>query len=143
MVQILPHVNAALNATAAVLLLIAYVLIKQHKEKAHKWFMIAAFVTSILFLTCYVIYHAQVGEVGSKRFPVTAGAFIRGTYLSILISHILLAAAVPFLAIGSLYYGWRDLRVSHVRIARWTFPIWMYVSVTGVIVYVMLYHIWA
>jgi uncharacterized membrane protein YozB (DUF420 family) len=122
MVQVLPHVNAALNATAAILLLIAYVLIKQQKEKAHKWVMIAAFVTSILFLTCYLIYHAQVGEVGTKRFPVTAGPLMRGTYLSILISHIVLAAAVPFLAIGSLYYGWRDLRASHVQarpLARW------------------------
>jgi len=139
MVHVLPHVNAALNATAAVLLLIAYVMIKQQKEKAHKWTMIAAFVTSIVFLICYVIYHAQVG---SKRFPTDAGSVIRRIYFSILISHVVLAASVPFLAIGSLYYGWRDLRASHVRIARWAFPIWMYVSVTGVIVYVMLYHIW-
>jgi len=143
MVQILPHVNAALNATAAILLFIAYVLIKQQKEKAHKWFMIAAFITSVLFLTCYVIHKAEVGVVGTKRFPVTAGTVIRTTYLSILASHIVLAATVPFLAMAALYYGWRDLRASHVRIARWAFPIWMYVSITGVIVYVMLYHIWA
>jgi uncharacterized membrane protein YozB (DUF420 family) len=139
MYELLPHVNATLNACAAVLLLAGYVLIKAGEEKAHKWAMVAAFNVSILFLACYVVYHLNVG---SKRFPSDVAPWIRAVYLSILASHVVLAATVPFLAVATLYYGFRDLRGHHIRVARWTFPIWMYVSITGVIVYVMLYHVW-
>jgi uncharacterized membrane protein YozB (DUF420 family) len=132
----LPTVNAALNATAAVLLMVGYVFIRRGRIAQHRVCMIAAFVVSTLFLISYLTYHAQAG---SKRF---AGAgTIRTVYLSILLTHTVLAAAVPFLAIITL---WRALAARfdrHVRIARWTLPIWLYVSVTGVIVYLMLYHL--
>jgi uncharacterized membrane protein YozB (DUF420 family) len=132
----LPHVNAALNGTATVLLLAGYVVIKRRHETAHKRLMLTAFAASILFLTCYVVYHAQVGSVKFGR----TGA-IRGVYLAILVSHIVLAAAVPVLASITIVLGLKDRRASHRRLARWTFPIWLYVSVTGVVIYLMLYHL--
>ena len=125
MTPILPTVNAVLNATAAVLLVWGYWLVRHRRVQAHRRVMTAAFVVSCLFLVCYVVYHAQVG---SKRFE-HAGA-IRAVYLSILATHTVLAAAVPVMAI-----------ITHRRIARWTLPIWLYVSVTGVVVYAMLYHL--
>jgi uncharacterized membrane protein YozB (DUF420 family) len=133
----LPTVNALLNATATALLLMGYYLIKRRREQAHKRAMLSAFVVSILFLTCYVIYHVQEGSV---RFtgPTTA-AYV---YYAILIPHILLAATVPVLALLTIYFGLSDQRARHRRIARWTFPIWLYVSVTGVLVYLMLYHLY-
>jgi uncharacterized membrane protein YozB (DUF420 family) len=150
------HVNAALNSLAAVLLLLGLFFIKRGRVDAHKRTMLAAFVVSIAFLACYLWYHAQVGSV---RF--TYPGAVRYVYLSILASHIILAATVPFLAIRQVYLGYRALgccegnlpeperasssalyREKHIRLAKWTFPIWLYVSVTGVIVYVMLYHLW-
>jgi putative membrane protein len=139
MVSTLPHVNAGLNLLATVLLVAGYVLIKQRRETAHKWTMLASFGVSTAFLVCYVIYHISIG--GSRHFPSDAG-FIRWIYLTILVTHIVLAMAVPFLAIGTIYLGLKDLRQKHVKWARWTFPIWLYVSITGVIVYVMLYHLY-
>jgi len=131
----LPAVNAALNGISAVLLVIAYVLILRRRIDAHRRVMIAAFVTSSLFLICYVIYHAQVGSV---RF--TRPGFVRPLYFGILITHVTLAAAVPPLAIITLTRGLQARFDRHRAIARWTLPIWLYVSVTGVLVYVLLYQ---
>jgi putative membrane protein len=132
----LPSVNATLNATAAILLVWGYTLIRRHKKEAHRKVMLGAFATSSLFLICYLVYHFQVGSV---HFPKTGP--IRTVYLSILATHTLLAAAVPPLAIITLNRGLGARFDKHRRIARWTFPIWMYVSVTGVVVYLMLYHL--
>ena len=131
----LPAVNAALNATAAVLLTIAFVLIRKGRIDAHRRTMIAAFATSSLFLICYITYHAQVGSV---RF--TRQGFVRPLYFAILITHVTLAAAVLPLAIITLSRGLKARYDRHRAIARWTLPIWLYVSVTGVLVYILLYQ---
>ena len=131
----LPTVNAALNATAAVLLVWGYLLIRRKRVQMHRKVMLTAFATSSLFLICYIVYHAQVGSV---RFPGTGA--IRTVYLSILGTHTLLAATVPVLAVITLNRGLRGRFDKHRKIARWTLPIWLYVSVTGVVVYLMLYH---
>jgi len=131
----LPAVNAALNATSGVLLLIGWNLIRARRIDLHRRVMIAAFITSSLFLVCYVIYHAQVGSV---RF--TRQGFVRPLYFSILITHVTLAAFVLPLAIVTLSRGLKARYDRHRKIARWTFPIWLYVSVTGVLVYVLLYQ---
>ena len=131
----LPAVNASLNAVSGVLLLIGYALIRARRIAAHRAVMIAAFVASALFLVCYVIYHAQVGSV-----PFQRQGFVRPLYFTILISHIVLAASVPPLAIVTLTRGLKGRYPQHRRIARWTLPIWLYVSVTGVLVYVLLYQ---
>jgi uncharacterized membrane protein YozB (DUF420 family) len=119
------------------LLVAGYVLIKQRREQAHKWTMLACFGVSCLFLGCYLVYHAQVGSV---QFTHTGPA--RVVYFAILISHVVLAALVPFLAIATIYLGLRDRRAAHRRLAWWTFPIWLYVSITGVVVYLMLYQLY-
>jgi uncharacterized membrane protein YozB (DUF420 family) len=134
----LPAVNATLNAISGVLLVIGYVLIRQRRIEQHRKVMIAAFATSTLFLICYVIYHANVG---SK--PFTGQGSIRSIYFFILITHIVLAAFVPPMALITLVRGLRARYDAHARLARWTLPIWLYVSVTGVIVYVMLYQLYA
>jgi putative membrane protein len=132
---VLPTVNAILNATAFVLLLWGYRLIRRKRIDQHRKVMITAFITSCLFLVCYIVYHVQVGSV---RFP-HEGA-IRTVYLTILGTHTALAATVPVLAIITLRRGLTKRYEMHRRIAKWTLPIWMYVSVTGVVVYLMLYH---
>lgn len=140
----LPHVNASLNALAAVLLLAGYLFIRRKNVPAHRNCMIAAFVTSIVFLACYLTYHAarQAAEgVGHTRF--TGVGAIAKIYYGMLISHVVLAAAVPVLAIITLRRAFRGDLVRHRAIARWTLPIWLYVSVTGVLVYFMLYHWYA
>jgi uncharacterized membrane protein YozB (DUF420 family) len=134
-VRDLPAVNATLNTLSALLLVTAYVLIKQRRPVAHRNVMIAALVSSTLFLTSYLVYHAQVGSV---RFPGTG--LPRTVYLTILLTHTVLAAAVPFLAGITVWRAYRKQWTRHVRIARWTLPIWLYVSVTGVVVYWMLYQ---
>ena len=136
MTSILPSVNAVLNATAAVLLVWGYTLIRRRRIEQHRKVMQTAFVVSCLFLVCYLVYHYQVGSV---RFP-KSGA-IKTLYLSILGTHTVLAAAVPVLAIITLRRGLSARFDKHRRIARWTLPIWLYVSVTGVVVYLMLYHL--
>ncbi|MEX2025842.1 MAG: DUF420 domain-containing protein [Pirellulaceae bacterium] len=138
-VHILPHVNASLNALATLLLVLGWALIKLRRERAHKWTMLSCFGVSALFLACYLTYHALAG---SKAFPTTPPALVRYTYYFILITHIVLAATVPVLAIITIRFGLKDQRLRHVRLARWTFPIWLYVSITGVIVYVMLYQLY-
>ena len=130
----LPTLNATLNAISAALLIAGWVFIKSGRISAHKRCLIAAFVTSSLFLASYVTYHAQVG---SKPYPGTGLA--RTLYFSILIPHVVLAAAVVPLAILTLTRGLKRQDDRHRRIARWTMPIWLFVSVTGVIVYLMLY----
>jgi uncharacterized membrane protein YozB (DUF420 family) len=131
----LPAVNASLNAASGILLVIGYALIRARRIELHRKCMIAAFVMSSLFLICYVIYHAQVGSV---RF--TRQGFVRPLYFTILITHVTLAALVLPLAIVTLSRGLKARYDRHRRIARWTFPIWLYVSVTGVLVYVLLYQ---
>jgi uncharacterized membrane protein YozB (DUF420 family) len=129
-------VNAALNATTVVLLVWGYTLIRRKRIAQHRKVMQTAFVVSCLFLVCYLVYHYQVGSV---RFPKTGA--VKTLYLAILGTHTLLAAAVPVLAIVTLRRGRGARYDSHRRIARWTLPIWLYVSVTGVVVYLMLYHL--
>jgi uncharacterized membrane protein YozB (DUF420 family) len=136
MIHALPTVNAILNATAAILLLWGYTLIRRKRIETHRKVMLSAFGVSCAFLVCYLIYHAQVGSVHFAR----TGA-IRTVYLTILATHTVLAAAVPFLAVITLRRGLARRYDKHRRIARWTFPIWLYVSVTGVVVYLMLYHL--
>lgn len=136
-IEQLAEVNATLNALAAVLLVIGWSLIKARHELAHKIAMLSAFAVSVVFLGCYLVYHYQVGSVKFQGPPA-----VRVVYLAILISHIILAAAVPFMAGVTIFYGFADRREKHRRLARWTFPIWLYVSVTGVVIYVMLYHLY-
>ena len=133
----LPALNATLNATSAVLLTIGWFLIRAGRIETHRRFMIAAFSASTLFLISYVVYHAQVG---SRPFPGTG--VMRTIYFSILIPHVVLAAAVLPLALVTLTRGLRRQDDRHRRIARWTLPIWLFVSVTGVLVYLMLYQVY-
>ena len=133
----LPAVNAALNATSGIFLLTGYVLIKKRQINAHRNAMLAAFASSTLFLTSYLVYHYHAG---SRPFPGTGA--IRLVYFAILISHVLLAMAILPLAISTLTKGLRGQYARHKRVAKWTFPLWMYVSVTGVVVYVMLYQMY-
>lgn len=130
----LPTLNASLNALCTVLLVVAYFHIRARRIAQHRKTMLAAFATSMLFLISYVIYHAQVG---SKPYPGTG--IMRTVYLSILIPHVILAATVVPLALVTLRRGLRRDDARHRAIARWTLPIWLFVSVTGVIVYLMLY----
>jgi len=131
----LPAVNATLNGIAAILLVIGYVLIRRRRIAQHRAVMLTAFCTSILFLTSYLVYHAHTG---SKHFPGQGP--IRLFYFGVLLSHTVLAATVPFLAIITLSRGLAARYDRHRAIARWTLPIWLYVSITGVIVYFMLYR---
>ena len=131
----LPALNALLNGTAAVLLVVGWLLIRSGRREAHRRVMLAALAVSAAFLASYLVYHFQVGSV---RFAGTGAA--RGVYFAILISHTLLAAAVPVLALVTLVRALRGRFARHRAIARWTLPIWLYVSVTGVVVYWMLYR---
>jgi putative membrane protein len=131
----LPAVNATLNATAAVLLISGFTLIRSGRRQAHRRVMLAAFTVSVLFLISYLVYHWHVGSV---HYP-HAGA-IRGVYLTILFTHTVLAATVPVLAIMTLRRALKGKFDRHRRLAHWTLPIWLYVSVTGVVVYLMLYR---
>jgi uncharacterized membrane protein YozB (DUF420 family) len=130
----LPHLNATLNAISALLLVTGFLLVKSGRINAHRRAMLGACAASALFLVSYVTYHAQVG---SRPFPGTGA--IRIVYFSVLIPHVLLAAAILPLAIVTVARGLRRDDTRHRRIARWTLPLWLFVSVTGVIVYVMLY----
>ena len=131
----LPAVNATLNATSAVLLVTAWILIKRGRWIAHRNVMLAAVCTSVLFLISYLTYHAQVGSVRfTKQGP------IRLVYFTILLTHTVLAAVIVPMVIVTLRRGLAARYDRHRRIARWTRPLWLYVSITGVIVYVMLYR---
>ncbi len=143
MVEWLPHVNVTLNGMSLCLLVAGFVLIKRGHERAHRFVMLAALATSVAFLISYVIYHVQVP---SKRFPDdprVAPTAVRYFYYALLLSHVVLAATVPFLAAAAVYFGLRDRRAAHRRVVRWAWPIWVYVSATGVAVYAMLYRIYA
>lgn len=135
--SIFPALNAILNGASAVLITTGRVLIGRKQIRLHRACMIAAVVTSSVFLVCYLYYHAHVGSV---HFPGQGWA--RRLYFTILISHTILAAAVVPLVLLSLNYGLRARFDKHRRIARWAFPVWLYVSITGVIVYIMLYQIY-
>ena len=135
-----PLLNASLNFTATLLLAAGFVQIKRGNETAHKRTMLAAFGVSCLFLFSYLAYH--VWPIGAKSTPFLGTGVIRPVYFTILISHIVLAMAVPVLAIITIVLAFRDKRQAHRRIARWTFPIWLYVSVTGVVIYLLLYQIY-
>ncbi len=131
----LPGLNALLNGTAALLLASGYYLVRTGRREAHRRAMTAAFACSVLFLVSYLAYHA---EVGSVRFRGTGT--VRSVYLAILLTHTLLAAAVPFLAVTSIVLALRGRLEAHRRLARVTLPVWLYVSVTGVVIYVMPYR---
>jgi len=135
-VRDLPALNALLNATAAVLLVVGWLLIRAGRREAHRRTMLAALGVSTAFLASYLVYHFQVGSV---RFQGTGA--VRAVYLAVLASHTLLAAAVPVLALVTLVRALRRRFDRHRAIARWTLPIWLYVSVTGVVVYWMLYRL--
>ncbi|HXT33059.1 MAG TPA: DUF420 domain-containing protein [Vicinamibacterales bacterium] len=131
----LPALNATLNATSAVLLTTGWILIRRGRIAQHRAVMIAAVCTSALFLISYLVYHAQVGSVRfTKQGP------IRAVYFTILLTHTVLAVAIVPMVLVTLTRGLRARYERHRRIARWTMPIWLYVSVTGVIVYLMLYQ---
>ena len=134
-VQDLPGLNASLNSIAGTLLLVGYIAIKRDRKELHKYLMIAALIVSAAFLTSYLIYHFHVP---SKKFPNIG--FIKTVYLLILIPHIILAAAMVPMILKTFWHAFRGEWDKHKKIAKITFPIWMYVSVTGVIVYFMLYR---
>lgn len=136
-VRDLPHVNALLNTAATILLIVGYFFIRQKRVAAHKACMIGATTVSAAFLVCYLVYHF---EVGSVKF--TGQGAIRTVYFSILLSHTLLAATVPVFVGFTLVRALRGQFEKHRRVARWTLPIWLYVSVTGVLVYLMLYQLY-
>jgi uncharacterized membrane protein YozB (DUF420 family) len=135
MIPLLPTLNAILNTLSAILLVGGYLSIRQKKIQRHKRFMLAAFSTSCLFLVSYLTYHFQIG---SKRFE--GHGVIRPLYFGILLSHTILAAAIVPLVIMTLRRAWKGNFERHAQIARRTLPIWLYVSVTGVVVYWMLYR---
>jgi len=134
--EFLSTVNAALNLICLAFLLNGYQHIKAGRRDEHKRSMLLAFGTSGLFLISYLIYHAKVGSV-----PFQGEGWIRTVYFVILISHIILAALIVPLAVVTVLRGWKGKFELHKKLARWTFPVWVYVSVTGVVVYVMLYHL--
>jgi uncharacterized membrane protein YozB (DUF420 family) len=128
--------NAVLNSIAAVLLVIGWVAIARGKWRAHRAAMIAAFVVSTVFLVSYLTYHAIAGSV-----PFQGQGLVRPVYFTILVSHVILAAAVPVLALRMFFLAWRGRWDAHRRLGRITLPVWLYVSVTGVVIYLMLYHL--
>jgi putative membrane protein len=135
MIPYLPAVDATLNAASAVLLACGFFFIRRKNVRAHKACMLSAFATSVLFLACYLTYHYFHGVT---RFP--GHGFVRSFYLTLLGSHTVLAMVIVPLVLTTLYRAWRQRFGQHRRIARWTLPLWLYVSVTGVAVYWMLYH---
>ena len=134
-VSALPTVNAVLNGCSAVLLTAGFVFIRRRRIAAHRACMLGAFAFSTLFLVTYLIYHYYAGSR-----PFTGQGWIRPVYFVLLLTHIVLAAIIVPLALTTIYRGLSSQFARHVRIARWTLPIWLYVSVTGVVVYLLLYH---
>ena len=139
----LPAVNAALNLAATLLLVAGYALIKARRETAHKWAMLSAFGVSSVFLVSYLTYHQVLyANEGIRGRPFAGPEPLLSIYRVLLLSHVVLAVTVPLLAGMVMYYGFRDDRPRHIRWARRAFPIWLYVSVTGVVIYVLLYHVY-
>jgi len=134
----LPALNASLNGLSAFCLLMGYINIRRGRERVHRGWMLAALVTSICFLASYLTYHFTVETVTRFREP----AWFRPYYLGILLTHTVLAMALLPLVVMTLVRALRERREAHRRIARWTWPIWMYVSVTGVVIYLLLYQIY-
>lgn len=137
---LLPAMNASLNGLAAILLVLGYRAIKARQETLHKWTMTLALLVSAVFLASYLYFHFVVQDGQPARF--SGQGFVRWAYFGILLTHTILAVIVAPLAIFVAIQGWRDRRPSHVRLARWTWPIWLYVSVTGIVVYWMLYQMY-
>lgn len=135
--SLFPALDASLNATSAVLLTLGYFFIRRKRIGAHKVCMLSAFGTSAIFLSCYVYYHYHHG---ATRFP--GHGAVRDFYLTLLGSHTVLALVIVPLIFTTLYRAWRERFDLHRRVARWTLPLWLYVSVTGVVVYWMLYHLY-
>jgi len=135
-VSALPALNAFLNGTSAVLLSAGFAFIRRRNVAAHRACMLAAFGVSAAFLVSYVVYHAQAGSV-----PFQGRGLVRPVYFALLLSHIVLAAAIVPLALTTIHRAWTERFDRHRRLARWTLPIWLYVSVTGVVIYWMLYHL--
>ena len=135
-VSALPAVNAFLNGTSAVLLSAGFVFIRRKHIAAHRACMLSAFGVSALFLVSYLVYHAQAGSV-----PFQGRGWVRPVYFALLLSHIVLAAVIVPLALTTIHRAWTGRFDRHRRIARWTLPIWLYVSVTGVLIYLMLYQL--
>jgi uncharacterized membrane protein YozB (DUF420 family) len=133
----LPALNASLNATSAVLLTVGYILVRRGRADLHKRCMLAALTTSALFLISYVVYHLNAGSR-----PFEGQGVVRLIYFAILITHVILAAAILPLALTTAARGLLGQYDRHVRIARWTLPLWLYVSVTGVVIYLMLYQLY-
>ena len=133
----LPALNATLNGISAAFLVAGFILIKQRRWRLHKRCMLGALTTSTLFLISYVIYHANVGSR-----PFTGTGVVRTIYFTILITHVVLAATILPLALVTTARGLREQYGKHVQVARWTLPLWLYVSVTGVIIYLMLYQLY-
>ena len=136
----LPAVNAALNGTSAVLVVWGYVSIRRKRVTRHKRLMLSAFAVSILFLASYLYYHFAVRHGEPTRFRGEGWAWT--IYFAVLLSHTVLAVVVAPLVLVTVFLGLNNRLVGHVRLARWTLPIWLYVSVTGVLVYWMLYHLY-
>jgi putative membrane protein len=132
----LPGVNALLNATSAILLVLGYTFVRMGKVHVHRACMLGASGVSVLFLVSYVVYHSSFGSR-----PFSGEGWIRWVYFPLLISHVVLAAAIVPLVLVTIYRGWRGEIARHRRVARWTLPIWLYVSVTGVMVYWLLYRV--
>ncbi len=137
MIHYLPSIDATLNAASAVFLTLGFFFIRQRNIRAHKACMLSAFTTSMIFLVCYLTYHYFHGTTHFRE----QGA-VRSFYFALLGSHTVLAAVIVPLALTTLYRALRHRFPQHKRIARWTLPIWLYVSVTGVVVYLMLYHLY-
>jgi uncharacterized membrane protein YozB (DUF420 family) len=136
----LPHVNALLNATSAALLVLGYAAVRRRRLRLHIGCMLTALGVSLLFLTSYLYYHFAVKHGQPTRF--TGPGPVRPVYLTVLLSHTVLAAVAGPLALYTAYLGLSGRYARHVRVARWTWPVWLYVSVTGVVVYGMLYHLY-
>ena len=133
----LPTLNALLNSTSAVLLVTGYFFIRRKRVAAHKACMVSAFVVSALFLASYVYYHVHHGST-----PFPGRGWVRGVYFAILVPHVILAAAILPLALVTLYRAWKKDFDRHRRLARWTLPVWLFVSVSGVVIYWMLYRLY-
>lgn len=133
----LPALNATLNGVAAVFLVTGFAMIRRGRPDLHKRCMLSALAASTLFLISYLVYHANIGSR-----PFTGTGAVRYVYFSILITHVVLAAAILPLALVTTARGLREQYGRHVRVARWTLPLWLYVSVTGVIIYLMLYQLY-
>ena len=137
----LPAVNASLNGLATVFLTLGYIFIRRGRRDAHRNCMIAAFATSTVFLICYLTYHEWLRRTtGGHGTPFAGQGWIRPVYFFILITHIILAVVIVPMILTTLYRAWKQNWEGHKRISRWTWPVWMYVSVTGVLVYLMLYQ---